>query len=53
MNINSDVKKSNNDMNVQNSKLLGINSRNAKNASNSEFSYYVEVSNSCEVKEEI
>ncbi len=53
MNINSDVKKSNNDINVQNSKILSINSRNSKNSSGSEFSYYVEVSKSCEFKEEI
>lgn len=53
MNINSDVKKSNNDINVQNSKILSINSRNSKNSSGNEFSYYVEVSKSREVKEEI
>lgn len=53
MNINSDVQKNNNDVNVQNSKILGINSRSSKNNSGSEFSYYVEVSKSREVKEDV
>ena len=53
MNINSEVQKNNSDLNVQNSKILSINSRNSKKNSDNDFSYYVEVSKSREVKEDV
>lgn len=52
MNIN-DVKNTNNEQNVKNQKILNINSYNVQNASGSNFSYYVEVTKSREIKEEI
>ena len=51
MNIN-EVKKSNSETNVQNSKILNIKSYTANNDSK-DFSYYVEVSKSREIKDKV
>ncbi|MCR4881344.1 MAG: hypothetical protein K6A44_05265 [bacterium] len=52
MNIN-DVQKPNNEQNVKNNKVVNIHSYAAKNSSGNDFSYYVEVSKSREIKEQI